>query len=110
MKKIVTALMLGALTLGSVGAAQAAVNARQLNQQRRIDAGTRSGKLSPREAASLKAEQRSISNQEARMRARHHGHLTARDKQIIHARQERANHDILAKKHNARRGKNHLKL
>ncbi len=110
MKKIVTALVLGALTLGSVATAQAAVNARQVNQERRIDAGKRSGKLTPREAARLKAEQRSISNQEARLRARHGGHLTARDKQTIHARQERANRAILASKRNAHRGKNHLKL
>jgi hypothetical protein len=42
------------------------------------------------------------------MRARHNGHLTNRDKAILHARQRSANHQILAKKHNRQRGHDHL--
>lgn len=111
MKKIIVAFALGAI--GLTGAAQAAdpiVNARQLNQERRIDAGTRSGKLTPHEADALRGQQHSISHEEQRLRARHGGHLTARDKRAIHARQARANRAILAKKHNRYHGKNHLKL
>jgi len=38
-------------------------NARQLNQERNIDAGIRSGKLTTREARNLKAEVRAIERQ-----------------------------------------------
>lgn len=110
MKKIIIALALGATCVGTVASAAPAVNVRQLNQERRIDAGTRSGKLTPHEANGLRAQQHSISNQEARMRARHGGHITAYDKRVIHARQARANRAILAKKHNAAHGKNHLHI
>ena len=110
MKKIIVALALGAVCAATGASAAGPVNVRQLNQERRIDAGTRSGKLSPHEAATLKRQQNSISVQEDRLRARHGRHLTARDKRLIHARQARANRAILAKKHNRVRGKDHLKL
>ena len=110
MKKLIAAAVLGALGLGAVAQAAPIVNARQANQERRIDAGTRSGKLTHREAARLKAEQHSIAMQEKRARARHGGHLTARDKRMIHARQEAANRHILAQKHNRHRGPNKLKI
>lgn len=110
MKRIFLALTLGALTVGSAATAQKPVNLKQANQERRIDAGVRSGKLSPGEAAGLKAQQHSIASDEMRLKARHGGHLTAYDKRIIHARQARANRAILAKKHNRLRGRNHLKV
>jgi hypothetical protein len=111
MKTLITlALALGTLSTAGTAIAAGPINARQLNQERRIDAGVRSGKLTHREAAQLRAQQRSISRQEDRMRARSGGPLTRRDKAVLHARQERANRAILAKKHNARRGPNHLKI
>lgn len=109
MRKMVMAMMLGAMTLGVAVDAQAAVNVRQLNQQRRIDAGKRSGKLSPREYATLKAEQRSIERREARLKARH-GRLTDADKREIALMQDRADRHIIGQKNDAQRGKNHLKL
>ena len=110
MKYLAFAVALGALSIGGAAAAQGPVNARQLNQERRIDAGQRSGKLTGREAAQLNAQQRSIAMQEDRMRARNGGHLSPRDKAMLHARQERANRAILAKKHNRARGRNHLHI
>ena len=110
MKKLIAAALLGALGLGAAAQAAPVVNLRQANQERRIDAGTRSGKLTHREAARLKAEQRQIAMQEKRMRARHGGHLTARDKRAIHAQQAAANRHILNQKHDAQRGPNKLKL
>ena len=110
MTKTIIAVALGALAFGSVASAQSPINVRQANQERRIDAGTRSGKLTHREAASLKAQQRQIALDERRMRARNGGHLSRRDKAILHARQERANRAILAQKHDRQRGKNHLKI
>lgn len=110
MKKLVITLALATLTVGGAVSAAAPVNLRQINQERRIDAGTRSGKLTRAEAMRLKAQQREIAREEARMKARHGGHLTARDKRIIHARQEAANRAILRQKNDAQRGKNHLKI
>ena len=84
------------------------VNARQANQERRIDAGVRSGKLTPAEAARLKEEQRQITADEARMRAAHGGKLTEHDKRLIHARQDAANARILKSKDNSHRSKSKL--
>lgn len=108
MKTIILAAAIGALTFGGVASAQ--VNVRQLNQERRIDAGVRSGKLTRSEAANLKAQQRAIERDEKRMRARNGGKLTARDKAILHQRQEQANRAILNQKEDGQRGKNHLKI
>ncbi|HEY0269465.1 MAG TPA: hypothetical protein VGC10_00580 [Sphingomonas sp.] len=110
MKKRISALMLAAFGLATATSAMAQTNLRQLNQERRIDAGVRSGKLAPGEAATLRGQQHAIEHQSSRMRARHGGHLTAYDKRVIHARQARANRLILAKKHNRIRGKDHLPL
>jgi uncharacterized protein HemX len=110
MKKLITAAVFAALGLGAVAQAAPVVNARQLNQERRIDAGKRSGKLTRAEATRLKAEQRAIAMEEKRMRARHGGKLTASDKRILHARQEAANRHILNQKQDGQRGPNKLKL
>lgn len=94
----------GALALFAVAAPSvAAVNVRQLNQERRIDAGVRSGKLTRHEARVLKSEQRLIARQKARLKARHGGHLTRAQKARIHARQDAANRHIVRLKHNAAR-------
>ena len=110
MRKMMMALVLGAVTLGGTAAVAGPVNVRQVNQERRIDAGHRSGKLTTREAAQLRAEQRAIQRYTARQRARHGGHLTAADKRTIHAMQARANRHILAQKRDRQRGRNHLHL
>ena len=110
MRHLLIAATLGALIAGAAASAQSPANLRQLNQERRIDAGTRSGKLTHHEAAALRGEQASISRQEHRLKARHGGRLTAADKRLIHRRQAQANHHILAQKHDRQRGRNHLKL
>lgn len=110
MHKMMIALGVAALTMGAAAQAEQPVNARQLNQERRIDAGKRSGKLTHAEANRLKAEQRSIAQLERQLKARHGGHLTSADKRMIHRRQEQANAHILAQKRDAQRGRNHLKL
>ncbi len=91
----------GAMALLAVATPSvAAVNVRQLNQERRIDAGVRSGKLTPYEARKLKSEQRLIARQKAAAKARHGGHLTRADKARIHGHQEAANRHIKRLKHN----------
>lgn len=109
MKKAILAIAGLAVAAMSVPAV-AQVNLRQVNQERRIDAGRRSGKLTAAEAARLRYQQRSIRVLEARLRARHGGKLTTADRRLIHARQAQANAAILREKNNGRRGKNHLKL
>jgi hypothetical protein len=110
MRKTMIVLALGALTAAGMGQAERPVNARQLNQERRIDAGMRSGKLTHGEAARLKAQQDDIRRYEDQLRAAHGGHLTARDKRLVHARQDAANARILHAKNNRVRGPNKLKI
>lgn len=110
MKKLILAVAGLAAFAASVPAFADDVNLRQVNQERRIDAGRRSGKLTVGEAARLRAEQNSIKVLAARLRARHGGKLTKYDVQLIHRRQDAADRHIIGKKDNAVRGKNHLKL
>lgn len=108
MKKLILALAGMAVFAGSMPAMADTI--RQLNQERRIDAGRRSGKLTAAEAARLRAQQNSIKALTERLKARHGGHLTAYDKRLIKQRQDQANAAILRSKHNGVRGKNHLKI
>ena len=74
------------------------INARQLDQERLIDAAERNGKLTRSEANMLNADQRSIRRLQNRMKARHGGRLTKRDKQILHARQDQAQRNLRREK------------
>ncbi len=60
MKMIFIATAAAALAFGSAAQADIRIDARQANQQRQIDAGGRSGKLSRAERDRLTAQQRSI--------------------------------------------------
>lgn len=110
MKRIFAGFAVVALACGVTAQAATPINARQLNQERRIDAGVRSGKLTHAEASRLRAQQSEIRRYAAQLRARHHGKLTDRDEHLIHARQDAANAAILKKKDNGIRGENHLKI
>lgn len=108
MNKLIITLTAGLMAVGTAVPATAAVNVRQLNQDRRIDAGVRSGKLSAHEAAHLRSEQRLIERQKAAMKARHGGKLTAHDKRVVKERQDAANRHILHLKSNGQRGHKHV--
>ncbi|GHH22326.1 hypothetical protein GCM10008023_32230 [Sphingomonas glacialis] len=110
MRKAIMAMLAATVTLSAALPAIAQVNLRQLNQERRTDAGDRSGKLTRAESARLKAQQRSIDRLEARQRAGHGGRLTPADKRMIHDRQAEADRAITHQKHDSQRGRNHLKL
>ena len=111
MKKVIAAAAGLAIFAAAIPAsAQLGTKIRQANQERRIDAGVRSGKLTPHEAGVLKGQQESIKHLTARLKARHGGHLTAYDKRLIRQRQDAANRRILMNKRNAYRGRNHLHL
>lgn len=102
MKKLV-ATCAAVIAMASLTApATAAVNARQLNQQRNIDAGLRSGKLTRAEYNTLKTEQRLIERNQRRL-ARD-GNYSRRDKAAIHAQQDAAARNIDRLKANRRRG------
>ena len=110
MQKSIIALAALALTTSGLASAEGVINLRQLDQERRIDAGHRSGNLTVGEVSRLKAEQHSIAVQEDRMRLRHNGRLTQHDKRILHARQKEAGHAISRNKYNGHRGPNLMKL
>ncbi|MFN8002501.1 MAG: hypothetical protein U0X75_15945 [Acidobacteriota bacterium] len=108
MKKIATFLSTaGLLTILAVGAlAQTPadntprIRNRQIEQQRRIGQGVRSGELTRREARRLEHNQREI-NQEKR-EAKSDGVVTRDERQDIRRDQNRANRQIYRAKHNRR--------
>ncbi len=70
MRKIIMALAIAAVAVPATAFADVGIDARQSNQQRQIDAGKRSGKLTRNERDILTAEQHSIKREEGRLRAR----------------------------------------
>lgn len=99
------------LTLGTGAAwAQAApgstagvaIDQREANQQKRIEQGIASGQLTGKEAANLERREASIARQEARMRARDGGELTARDRKVLNRRLDNTSAAIHRDKHNNR--------
>ncbi len=96
---------IGALALGSAAQADIRIDARQVDQQRQIDAGKRSGKLSLGERQRLTSEQRMIKRQEARYDASG-GRFTRGEKNAINAMLDRAQANINRAKNNRVRGPN----
>jgi hypothetical protein len=87
----------------AAGTAQAqGIDQRHYNQERRIDQGIRSGRLTPHEARRIEHQQRSIDRQESRMRYRNGGHLNRYDRAVLQHREDRASRHIYRAKHNHR--------
>ena len=101
MMKFIAAALLGLGMLAGTAQAQA-VDQRHYDQQHRIEQGERSGSLAPGEARRLERQQGRIDRTEARMRYRHGGHLTYRERMRLHHRENRASHHIYRAKHNGR--------
>jgi hypothetical protein len=76
------------------------IQKRQVNQEKRIDQGVKSGELTPREAGRLEAQQAKIQQDEARMKA--DGKLTKAERRKLQREQDRASKNIYRKKHNER--------
>ncbi|PXA87874.1 hypothetical protein DMC47_31180 [Nostoc sp. 3335mG] len=110
MKRLLITAAIGTMIASSAAVAATPVNVRQLNQERRIDAGLRSGKLTRGEADRLRAQQASIRAEVRRMRARHPHGLTESDKRRLTALQDQADRAILRQKGDAQRGPDKLKL
>jgi hypothetical protein len=77
------------------------VDQRQQNQAERIDQGIKSGQLTRREAARLRAQQRKIRADKAKAKA--DGNVTARERAKLRREQNRASRAIHRKKHNKRK-------
>jgi len=75
------------------------VDRREARQQQRIDQGVASGKLTPREAARMQAQQGRIEAAEAR--AKSDGVVTARERAGLAKRQNKASRNIRRNKHDA---------
>jgi propanediol utilization protein len=91
------------LVAGTVFAQNATpvVTERQENQKARIDQGVKSGELTKREAARLRAEQRGI-RAEKRM-AKADGVVTAQERAKLRHDQNRASRHIYRQKHDAQK-------
>lgn len=100
MTKVAALLALGLMT--SAVEAQT-VDQRHENQQDRIAGGIANGSLTPGEARQVERQQGSIDRQEARMRSRDGGHLTAADRTRLQHRENHASRHIYRAKHNGRR-------
>lgn len=101
MMKPIAAALLGLSVLAGTAQAQS-VDQRHYDQQRRIEQGERSGRLTPGEARRVERQQGRIDRTEARMRYRHGGHLTYRDRMRLQHRENRASGHIYRAKHNGR--------
>jgi hypothetical protein len=104
-QRIGTWTMAGIICIMAAGTAMAGTNdpvveQRQINQERRIDQGVRSGRLTPAEAGRLEAQQARIEQREERMKS--DGNLTAAERRKLTRQQNRASRNIYRKKHNMR--------
>lgn len=103
-KSFVMGIMSAVLLVMGAGIASAGsicdprVDRRELRQERRIERGVASGRLTPWEARVLKKEQARIRLMEARMKS--DGHLTFRERQILNQRLNVASRDIWRLNHN----------
>lgn len=98
----VLALVTAGVALASTASAQT-IHDRKENQQDRIGQGVTSGQLTPRETAHLERREARVNRETRNMRARDNGKLTARDRKIVNAQQNRISRNIYRDKHNARR-------
>jgi len=102
MKKLVIAGVVVILAFQLNGYTQTVTpvaNARQITQHKRIADGRKSGELTNKETAALKAQQRHI--RRTKRRAKADGDISPRERARIHRKQNRANRHIRRQKHDA---------
>lgn len=105
MKRTLIALVTASLFVGSAAQADIAIDARQANQARQIDAGKRSGKLTRRERDVLTAEQRMIKRVEKRLSR---GTIGERDENTLSRMLDRSQAHIIRLKNNRERTRGRL--
>ena len=103
MQKIILAIATVAALVTSAGVASARdpIEQREINQERRIQEGVRSGELTRREYRSLEAEQAHIRALERSARA--DGHIDSRERAQITAAQNNASRHIYRETHDSER-------
>ena len=110
--KFVTAIAFAALALPALAqapstkegdAAQRRIDQRQAAQQKRIQAGQKSGQLTDKEAARLNKQQARIQKMEDKARA--DGKVTRQEARKIERAQDRASKDIRRERHDKQRVK-----
>ncbi len=103
LKTFASGVTLAIASLGAFAQASAPVtprvDAREANQQTRIDAGVASGQLNARETHRLDKQQARVTGAEANAKA--DGTVTKRERRHLHRMQNRASADIHAQKHDA---------
>jgi hypothetical protein len=103
-KGIVTGLLAGVVSLGSLpavaGPYDSNINRVEREQEYRIQQGLYSGRLTPGELRRLENQQARIRATEAQMRAHNRGRLTPGQKTQLAQMQERASRSIYHYKHN----------
>ena len=105
MKRIVVTLAIAMFAITLAGAASACtatprIDRREARQDQRIDQGVKSGALTPREEARLRAGQVHVDRME--VRAKSDGVVTPAERARITRAQNRQSRAIWRKKHNAR--------
>ena len=82
---------------GEAQTATPKVKDRQVNQQKRIRQGAKSGELTKKEAVKLQAQQKHI--QRTKKRAKADGKVTKKERAKIHNKQNKASKNIRRQKH-----------
>lgn len=100
MKKGFVMAMAAVVLAGSAPALAGGIEQRQVNQQRRIHQGIRSGSLTPGEAARLTRQQFRTERLERRLKA--DGEFSHRDRARVHHRLDHSSRHIYRAKHNGR--------
>jgi hypothetical protein len=109
LKRLFTAslvAMIGTTTFVSLASSASAgtnspgIDRREANQQRRINRGIRSGKLTPRETYRLQRQQANINAREARFKS--DGNLSRSERRALNRQLNRSSKNIYRAKHNAR--------
>ena len=96
MKMLIFVLGVALMPMFAV-AATPVVDARQQNQDERIDQGVASGEVTKREEARLDAQQERIENKEERFES--DGVVTKRERARLHRSEDRASRNIARQKH-----------
>lgn len=107
MKRTLLTLAAAALMTSGFAFAQQAspntINGRQVEQQKRIGQGVRSGQLTPRETTHLESREARIHREVRADRAANGGHLTPQERCHVTRQQNRVSRSIYRDKHNAAR-------
>lgn len=105
MKRIIFALATASVFIGGAAQADVRISVREANQQRQIDAGKRSGKLTRNERNVLTNEQHMIKRTERRLSR---GGLGQRDENVINRMLDRSQAHIVRLKNNRVRTRGRL--